>query len=71
MKKHELARSMARRSRVTPAEAADRLDRTVHQIMTNLRKGKPSSLPGLGVFDVDGNGQIQFEKEKGEGDEHN
>ena len=64
MKRPDIVKTMARRSGVTPAEAADRLDRTVHQIVTNLRKGRPSPLPGLGVFEVDKEGRILFAHEK-------
>ena len=69
MKKPEIARSIARRSKLTPAQAADRLDRIVHEIVINLRRGRPSSLPGLGVFGVDSRGQIRFDKDKSHGGE--
>lgn len=68
MKKPEIARSMALRNGGTTAEAADRLDQTVHRIVTSLRQGKPSPLPGLGVFEVDPEGRILFEREKGDAD---
>jgi nucleoid DNA-binding protein len=48
VKKNDIAKHIARKSRVTEAEAADRLDRLVHQILSNLRKGRETSLPGLG-----------------------
>jgi nucleoid DNA-binding protein len=50
MRKTQLAGQLARQSGVTKAEAADRLDRVVHQIVTNLRKGRVANLPGLGQF---------------------
>jgi nucleoid DNA-binding protein len=50
MRKIQLAGRLARQSGVTKAEAADRLDRVVHQIVTNLRKGRSATLPGLGQF---------------------
>jgi nucleoid DNA-binding protein len=50
MRKTQLAGQLARQSGVTKAEAADRLDRVVHQIVTNLRKGRAAALPGLGHF---------------------
>jgi hypothetical protein len=50
MRKTQLAGRLARQSGVTKAEAADRLDRVVHQIVTNLRKGRVAMLPGLGQF---------------------
>ncbi len=50
MRKIQLASKLARQSGVTRAEAADQLDHVVHNIVTNLRKGKPANLPGLGQF---------------------
>jgi nucleoid DNA-binding protein len=50
MRKIQLAGRLARQSGVTKAEAADRLDRVVHQIVTKLRKGESANLPGLGHF---------------------
>jgi len=50
MNKRELAARLARQSRVPKAEAADQLDRLVHDILRRLRQGKPVSLPGLGTF---------------------
>ena len=50
MKKTDLARRLARQTRVSPAAAADELDRVVHGILRNLRKGQPAVLPGLGTL---------------------
>jgi nucleoid DNA-binding protein len=50
MKKAELAKRLAKRSGVSPAEAADQLDRVVNGILTHLRKGQKALLPGLGTF---------------------
>ncbi len=63
MKMADIAKSMARRAGVTHAEGADRLDRVVHQILSNLRKGKSATLPGLGRFTYGADGQIVFEKQ--------
>lgn len=63
MKMPEIALGMARRAGVTHAEGADQLDRLVHQILTSLRRGKPTALPGLGRFTRDAHGQIVFERE--------
>lgn len=60
MKKTQLATKMARQSGVTRAEAADELDRVVHDIIANLRKGKPASLPGLGHFQPGDTWKFQF-----------
>ncbi len=50
MRKIQLAGRLARQSGVTKAEAADRLDRVVHKIVFNLRRGRSATLPGLGQF---------------------
>lgn len=50
MRKTDLARRLARAGRITKAEAADRLDSVVHNIVRNLRRGRPARLPGLGTF---------------------
>lgn len=64
MKKPEIARRLARQSGVTQAEAADQLDRVVHQILAKLRRGQPVPLPGLGRFTPGPDGVFHFEKEK-------
>jgi len=46
MKKAEIAKRMAQEAGVSPAEAADRLDGVVHEILVKLRKGRPAPLPG-------------------------
>jgi nucleoid DNA-binding protein len=53
VKKSDLAKRLAKQSKITPAEAADRLDRVVHQIVSKLRKGEEARLPGLGKFSPD------------------
>ena len=50
MNKAELATKLAKQAHLSEAEAADQLDRVVHEIVLNLRKGKPVRLPGLGSF---------------------
>ncbi|SPF41832.1 hypothetical protein SBA4_280007 [Candidatus Sulfopaludibacter sp. SbA4] len=65
MKKPDIAKRIARQSRVTEAEAADRLDRMIHQILSNLRKGKGTSLPGLGKLTRGPDGRPVFEPEGG------
>ena len=67
MKKLELARRLARKSGVTPAEAADELDRVIHHILCELRKGQSVPLPGLGKFSPGGGLRIVFEPELPEG----
>jgi len=56
---------MARRAGVSRAEAADRLDRIVNQILADLRQGKEAALPGLGRFKHGPDGRMVFEREGG------
>jgi nucleoid DNA-binding protein len=64
MRKPEIARRLARQSGVSNAEAADQLDRVVHQILAKLRRGKPALFPGLGQFSPGPEGSYRFKKEK-------
>jgi nucleoid DNA-binding protein len=64
MRKPEIAKRLARQSGVSNAEAADQLDRVVHQILSKLRKGKTAPFPGLGQFTPGPKGSYQFKKEK-------
>jgi nucleoid DNA-binding protein len=48
VKKEELAHELARSTGIPAAEAADRIDDVVHDILKKLRQGKPATLPGLG-----------------------
>jgi nucleoid DNA-binding protein len=61
MKKPEIAKQMALRAGVSAAEAADRLDGIVRQILAELRNGKSASLPGIGRFRTGPAGQTVFE----------
>jgi len=65
MRKPDIARRIARHSRVSQAEAADRLDRMIHLILSNLRKGRETSLPGLGKIIRGPDGRLAFEPEGG------
>ena len=50
MKKQDLATRLARKSRTSTAAAADRLDSIIHDIIAELKRGKPVPLPGFGTF---------------------
>ena len=50
MKKEQLARRLARESGITPAAAAEQLDRVLNEILKRVRHGQSASLPGLGTF---------------------
>jgi nucleoid DNA-binding protein len=67
MRKQELARRLARRSGVSPAEAADELDRVVHGILRGLRKGESVPFPGLGKFKPGPKGELEFEADAKKG----
>jgi nucleoid DNA-binding protein len=63
MRKPDIAKQLARRSRVSQAEAADRLDLVLHRILSDLRQGKEAALPGLGKFKHGPDGRVAFEPE--------
>jgi nucleoid DNA-binding protein len=63
MKKPDIAKLLARRSRLSQAEAADRLDGVLHEIVSHLRRGGESTLPGLGKFKKGRDGRLAFERE--------
>ena len=65
MKKPEIAKRMARQSGLSEAQGADRLGLVIHQILANLRKGNPTSLPGLGRFVKGADGKVSFEPDGG------
>jgi nucleoid DNA-binding protein len=68
MKKREIAKRLARQAGLSNAEAADQLDRVVHQILSKLRKGQAAPFPGLGRFTPGPKGAFRFEREKRSGD---
>jgi hypothetical protein len=65
MKKPEIAKGLAEASGMTEAEAADRLDRVVQDIIARLRRGERAPLPGLGSFKSKPGGKISFRREGG------
>ena len=67
MKKPEIAKKMARRAGVTQGEAADRVDRVVRRVLSRLRKGQDTELPGLGRFTHGADGRLSFERERRNG----
>lgn len=64
MKKAEIAKRMAREAGVSPAEAADRLDGVVREILSTVRKGKVGTWPGLGSFRQQKDGRVAFRAER-------
>lgn len=49
---------------MTPAEAADRLDRVVHEILLRLKHGQEANLPGLGNLKLGPGGAVRLEHEE-------
>lgn len=64
MKKPEIAKSLARRSKTTVPQAADCLDGMVHELVQRLRQGKETRLPGVGTFTYRADGRIGFAREE-------
>jgi nucleoid DNA-binding protein len=50
MKKQQLARRLAKESRMTEGAAADQVDRILSDLQQLMRNGQSASLPGLGTF---------------------
>ncbi len=50
MKKQDIAERLARKAKVTPADAADRLDKLIHDVLAELKRGHPVALPGIGTL---------------------
>ena len=48
MKRQDITQQIARQTRISPAEAADGLDRLIHDLIQKLRRGRRAALPGLG-----------------------
>ena len=64
MKKSELAQRLARQSNSTVGEAADRLDRTIGEIVRKLKQGETAHLPGVGAFTRNRGGRVAFSPER-------
>jgi nucleoid DNA-binding protein len=67
MNKLQLATRLSRQTNLSKAEAADQLDRIVHQIVTRLRRGQPANLPGLGSFSPGAKWKFRFERQTNPG----
>ena len=63
MKKGDLARRLARESRMSEGAAADQLDRVVNDLLQRVRRGEHASLPGLGTFRPGRNREFKFDSE--------
>ena len=64
VKKPDIAKQMARRAGLSPAEAADCLDRVIHQIVLRLKRGQDAGLPGLGVLRQSARGELRLDREE-------
>ena len=62
MKKEQLAQRLAKESRITPAAAADQVDRILNDILKRVRKGQSASLPGLGTFPPGPHEKFEFDR---------
>lgn len=41
-------RQLAKKSSVSPAEAADQIDKFIHDVRRKLKRGETASVPGIG-----------------------
>ena len=62
MKKEQLASRLAQETHVSPAAAADQLDRIVSDMLMKVRRGQAASLPGLGTFQSGSEKEFQFDR---------
>jgi nucleoid DNA-binding protein len=63
MKKEQVARRLAKESRMTQGAAADLVDRILSDLQKRMRKGQSASLPGLGTFRSGRNQDFQFDSD--------
>jgi len=61
MKKEQVARQLAKESRISTAAAADQVDRVVTEMLKRIRKGQNVSFPGLGTFGAGPKQDFEFE----------
>jgi hypothetical protein len=64
MKKKQVARRLAKESRMTEGAAADQVDRILSDLEKRMRKGQSASLPGLGTFRSGGKQDFPFDPPK-------
>jgi nucleoid DNA-binding protein len=50
MQKRDFTKRYAQHIQSTSAEAADQVDRVVHDLLRRLRAGQPAEIPGLGTL---------------------
>jgi nucleoid DNA-binding protein len=50
MKKYAIARRLAKQLQIPTGNAADQIDRVVHGIVRDLKRGQEVRLPGLGTL---------------------
>ncbi len=62
MEKKDLAKRYAQRTGATPAQAADQIDRVIHDLLRRLRSGEPASLPGFGTLLPNDNTDLKFDQ---------
>lgn len=57
----QVIRQLAKKSSVTQAEAADQIDRYIHDVLQKLRKGQRVPVPGVGVISPGRSSQLMKE----------
>jgi nucleoid DNA-binding protein len=60
---NKLATKIARHSSLSPAAAADEIDKVVHAVLRKLRRGESATMPGIGKLRPGADAQIVSKKE--------
>jgi nucleoid DNA-binding protein len=61
---NKLANKVAKHSSLSPAAAADEIDKVVHSVIRKLRRGESATLPGVGTLQPGADAQIVIDKER-------
>ena len=61
---NKLAKQIAKHSSLSPAAAADEIDKVVHSVLRKLRRGESAVMPGLGILKPGSDAQIVGKKER-------
>jgi hypothetical protein len=61
---NKLVSKISRTSLISPAAAADEIDKVVHSVLRKLRRGESATMPGIGRLLPGADAQIVSKKER-------